>query len=232
MSLDSMIIAKEVYKEYRKGKTVIQAVKNVSLEIKSGEMFFIVGPSGCGKSTLINVLSGLDQPSGGRVIFDGMDTSQVSERDFPKMRREKLGFIFQEFNLLDDLTAIENVEAPLWPVRDVKSREREDRAIDLLRSVDLLSRKDHRPNHLSGGEQQRVAIARALINNPKVVFADEPTGNLDSKIGSEIFNLLKELQERKKTTFVVVTHNDAWPKKYADRVATMKDGVVTGISEA
>ena len=230
MSLDSIIVAKEVYKEYRKGKTVIQAVKNVTLEIKSGEMFFIVGVSGCGKTSLLNVLSGLDQPSSGRVIFDGMDTAQVTEREFPKMRREKLGFIFQDFNLLDDLTAIENVEAPLWPVGRIKTREREDRAIDLLRAVDLLSRKDHRPNHLSGGEQQRVAIARALINDPKVVFADEPTGNLDTKIGTEIFKILKKLQEEKKTTFVVVTHNEEWPKKYADRVSHMKDGTITSIS--
>jgi len=230
MSLDSIIVAKEVYKEYRKGKTVIQVVKNVSLEIKSGEMFFIVGVSGCGKTSFLNVLSGLDQPSSGRIIFDGMDTAQVSERDFPKMRREKLGFIFQDYNLLNDLTAIENIEAPLWPIGSIKAREREDRAIELLRAVDILSRKDHRPVHLSGGEQQRVAIARALINNPRVVFADEPTGNLDTGTGNEIFKLLKSFQKDKKTTFVVVTHNEEWPKKYADRVAQMKDGEITSIS--
>lgn len=229
MSLDSIIIAKEVFKEYRRGKNVTQAVKNVSLEIKAGEMFFIVGPSGCGKSTLLNVLSGLDTASGGRVIFDGMDTAQVSERDFPRMRREKLGFIFQDYNLLSDLTAIENVEAPLWPVGKIKSREREDLAIELLRAVDLLKRKDHRPGNLSGGEQQRVAIARALINNPRVVFADEPTGNLDTKTGQGIFKLLNKFREEKKTTFVVVTHNEEL-KKHADRVAQMKDGELTTIS--
>jgi len=229
MSLDSIIIAKEVFKEYRRGKNVTQAVKNVSLEIKAGEMFFIVGPSGCGKSTLLNVLSGLDTASGGRVIFDGMDTAQVSERDFPRMRREKLGFIFQDYNLLSDLTAIENVEAPLWPVSKIKSREREDLAIELLRAVDLLKRKDHRPGNLSGGEQQRVAIARALINNPRVVFADEPTGNLDTKTGQGIFKLLNKFRDEKKTTFVVVTHNEEL-KKHADRVVHMKDGELTTIS--
>jgi len=229
MSLDSIIVAKEVFKEYRRGKNVTQAVKNVSLEIKAGEMFFIVGPSGCGKSTLLNVLSGLDTASGGRVIFDGMDTAQVSERDFPRMRREKLGFIFQDYNLLSDLTAIENVEAPLWPVSKIKAREREDLAIELLRAVDLLKRKDHRPGNLSGGEQQRVAIARALINSPRVVFADEPTGNLDTKTGQGIFKLLNKFRAEKKTTFVVVTHNEEL-KKHADRVAHMKDGELTTIS--
>ena len=130
---------------------------------------------------------------------------------------------------MSDLTAIENVEAPLWPVSKIKSREREDRAFELLRAVDLLKRKDHRPGNLSGGEQQRVAIARALINNPRVVFADEPTGTLDTKTGQGIFKLLNKFRDEKKTTFVVVTHNEEL-KKHADRVAHMKDGELTTIS--
>ena len=193
--------------------------------IKAGKITLIAGPSGCGKTTLLNVLSGLDQPTTGRVIFDGMNTAQITEKDFPEIRREKIGFIFQDFNLIRDMTVIENVESPLWPT-NLKPKVQEEKAVEVLRAVDLIDRKDHRPFQLSGGEQQRVAIARALVNSPKVIFCDEPTGNLDTESGEEFFQLLKKLNQESRTTVVVVTHNPLW-KKYADRFVEMVDGRIT-----
>ncbi|NVM54413.1 MAG: ABC transporter ATP-binding protein [Candidatus Helarchaeota archaeon] len=224
MSEMDVVIAEEVTKEYRRGSEIIIAVRKVNLKIRKGEFFVIVGPSGSGKSTLLNVLSGLDTPTTGRIILDGLDTGMIDESMFPKIRRERVGFVFQNFNLIDGLTAIENVEAPLWPT-SLSSKVIEERAITLLRLVDLVERKDHRPRELSGGEQQRVAIARALINNPKVVFADEPTGNLDTHTGEEIVKLLRKLNKEQRTTIIVVTHDESIIK-YADRVSRIIDGRV------
>lgn len=229
MSENYVVIAEDTSKEYRRGSEIIIAVKRVNLKIKKGEFFVIIGPSGSGKSTLLNVLSGLDKPSAGRIILDGLDTGMIDETMFPKIRRERVGFIFQNFNLIQELTAIENVEAPLWPT-SLSNKIIEERAITLLRLVDLIERKDHRPKELSGGEQQRVAIARALINNPKVVFADEPTGNLDSKTGEEIVKLLRQLNKKQGTTMIVVTHDQSLIK-YADRVTYLKDGRISEVTK-
>jgi putative ABC transport system ATP-binding protein len=218
----NLIVVKDVSKEYHRGREVVIAIKNLSLDINEGEFLAVVGPSGCGKTTLLNLLSGLDAPSSGKVILDGIDTTIIDERLFPKLRREKVGFVFQDFNLVQDMTAIENVMSPLWPT-DMKSKDIEKKALEMLRAVDLLERKDHKARELSGGEMQRVAIARALVNNPKVIFADEPTGNLDTKTGKDIMNLMKQLNEEQGTTIVLVTHNEEM-KEYASRVIRLRDG--------
>ncbi|MHA1276229.1 MAG: ABC transporter ATP-binding protein [Candidatus Helarchaeota archaeon] len=229
MSEEYVVIAEDTTKEYRRGSEIIIAIRNIDVKIKKGEFFVIIGPSGSGKSTLLNVLSGLDTPTTGRIILDGLDTGMIDETMFPKIRRERVGFVFQNFNLIDELSAIENVEAPLWPT-SLSSKIIEERAITLLRLVDLIERKDHRPKEMSGGEQQRIAIARALINNPKVVFADEPTGNLDSKTGEDIVKLLRKLNKEQGTTIIVVTHDQSLIK-YADRVAYIKDGRISEITK-
>ncbi len=225
----AMIQATELNREYRRGREIVHALKNVELNIKEGEFFVVVGPSGCGKTTLLNVLSGLDRPTSGRVIIDGMDISdeKLDEKVLPSIRRRKIGFVFQSFNLLRNLTGQENVEAALWPT-DTPAKEISQRAMEVIRYVDLVERKDHLPNQLSGGEQQRFAIARALVNNPKIVFADEPTGNLDTKTGEQIMKLLRDLNTKERITFVVVTH-DSELIKFADRIGYMKDGRINKI---
>lgn len=220
----SLIITKDASKEYHRGHEVVIAVKNVNLEVKEGEFLAVVGPSGCGKTTLLNLLSGLDSPSSGKVILDGIDTTVIDERLFPKLRREKVGFVFQDFNLVQDMTAVENVMAPLLPT-DMKTKDIENKAMEMLRAVDLLERKDHRARELSGGEMQRVSITRAIINSPKVIFADEPTGNLDSKTGKDIMGLMKNLNEEKGTTVVLVTHNEEM-REFATRTIHMRDGKI------
>jgi len=223
---DEIIVAQKVEKEYRRGREIIHALRDINLTIRSGEFIVIEGRSGCGKTTLLNVLSGLDRPTDGRVIFDQMDLTVVDERILPKIRQEKIGFIFQLFNLISSMTVYENVAAPLWPSKMPK-KELDQRAMEVIRSVDMVERKDHIPRHLSGGEQQRTAIARALVNNPKVVFADEPTGDLDTKTGASIMQLLRKLNKEEKITFVVVTH-DQELVSYADRHFTMSDGRLSG----
>ncbi|MHA1917798.1 MAG: ABC transporter ATP-binding protein [Candidatus Ranarchaeia archaeon] len=224
-----MITTENLNREYKRGREIVHAVKNINLEIKEGEFFVVIGPSGCGKTSLLNLLSGLDRPTNGRVILDGMDITdeKLDETILPSIRRRKIGFIFQNFNLLRNLTGEENVEAPLWAT-NIPKKEIEQRSMKVVRMVDLVERKDHLPNQLSGGEQQRFAIARALVNNPKIVFADEPTGNLDTKNGESIMKLLKELNQNEKITFVVVTHDQAIIR-YADRIAEMKDGRIVNI---
>lgn len=220
--MGDIIICEKVSKEYRRGKEIIIAVRQCDLKIRQGEFVVIVGTSGSGKSSLLNVLSGLDRPTVGRVILDGLDTNIIEEDMFPKIRRERVGFVFQNFNLIDGLTAIENIESPMWPT-DLSSKVIEERALKLLREIDLIERKDHLPKELSGGEQQRVAIARALINNPKVLFADEPTGNLDTKTGDDIVKLMKRLNKDEGVTIIVVTHDESLIK-YADRTIRISDG--------
>lgn len=223
---EDIIVAQKVEKEYRRGREIIHALRDISLTIRSGEFLVIEGKSGCGKTTLLNVLSGLDRPTDGRIIFDQMDLTVIDERILPKIRQEKIGFIFQLFNLISTMTVYENVAAPLWPT-DISRQEIEDKAMDVIRAVDMVERKDHIPRQLSGGEQQRTAIARALVNKPKVVFADEPTGDLDTKTGTTIMQLLRKLNQQEKITFVVVTH-DQELIKYADRHFTMSDGRLSG----
>jgi putative ABC transport system ATP-binding protein len=221
---DIMIKCEGVHKEFRLRGNIIRALININLEIEEGEFVMVQGPTGCGKTTLLNVMSGLDLPDEGSVILDGEDIARANEDRLSNIRRQKIGFVFQDFNLVDNLTAIENVEALLWPTV-LRTKEIEDRAIAALRAVDVLERKDHYPSDLSGGERQRVGMARAIIHQPRVLFADEPTGNLDPTSGRNVLELLKKLNKDLGTTMVVVTH-DANLVKYGDRVIKMDRGRV------
>jgi putative ABC transport system ATP-binding protein len=217
-----MIKCEGVHKEFRLRGNIIRALININLEIEAGEFVMIQGPTGCGKTTLLNVMSGLDLPDEGSIILDGEDIARANEDRLSNIRRQKIGFVFQDFNLVDNLTAIENVEALLWPTV-LRTKEIEDRAIAALRAVDVLERKDHYPSDLSGGERQRVGMARAIIHQPRVLFADEPTGNLDPAAGNMVLELLKKLNRDLGTTMIVVTH-DSSLVKYGDRVVKMDRG--------
>ncbi|MGY5881097.1 MAG: ABC transporter ATP-binding protein [Candidatus Thorarchaeota archaeon] len=220
-----IIIVQEANKEFGKGKNTVAALKDVNLEIKAGEFVAIVGPSGCGKSTLLHVMAGLEQPTAGRILLDGVDVTLISERDLPKVRMQKVGFVFQSFLLIEDLTAFENVQSVLWPSVDHTKEKQEAKALEVLREVDMLERRDHFPRQMSGGEQQRIAIARALVNDPPILFCDEPTGNLDSKTGENIMKIIAQLNREKNMTVVLVTHNEDLVK-FAKRTLRMKDGVI------
>jgi putative ABC transport system ATP-binding protein len=222
-----MIKLKNVTKTYKMGEEIIYALKNVNLEIKEGEFVSIMGPSGSGKSTLLNIIGCLDKPTEGEVYIDGIRTNDLGDDELTKIRRDKIGFVFQQFNLIPLLTALENVELPLiFKYKNAMSEnERRKRALECLKMAELDERfASHKPNQLSGGQQQRVAIARALANNPPILLCDEPTGALDSKTGNRIMNLLKKLNENGKT-IVVVTH-DPNVAKYGDRIVYIRDGVV------
>ncbi len=214
-----------VNKEFGKGKNTVAALKDVNLEIEAGDFVAVLGPSGCGKSTLLHVMSGLEAPSSGRVLVDAVDVTLISERDLPKVRAQKIGFVFQSFLLVDHLTAYENIESVLWPRGDLTKTEQENRTLSVLREVDMLERRDHFPKQLSGGEQQRVAIGRALVNDPPILFCDEPTGNLDSKTGENILKIIAQLNRERKMTVVLVTHNHDIAK-FAKQTLNMKDGVI------
>ncbi|MHA1135612.1 MAG: ABC transporter ATP-binding protein [Candidatus Thorarchaeota archaeon] len=220
-----IIQVQEVNKEFGKGKNTVAALKDVNLEINAGEFVAIVGPSGCGKSTLLHVMAGLEQPTAGRILLDGVDVTLISERDLPKVRMQKVGFVFQAFLLIEDLTAFENVQSVLWPSVDHTKEKQEEKALEVLREVDMLERRDHFPRQMSGGEQQRIAIARALVNDPPILFCDEPTGNLDSKTGENIMKIIAQLNREKNMTVVLVTHNEDLVK-FAKRTLRMKDGVL------
>ena len=220
-----IIQVQEANKEFGKGKNTVAALKDVNLEIKAGEFVAIVGPSGCGKSTLLHVMAGLEQPTAGRILLDGVDVTLISERDLPKVRMQKVGFVFQAFLLIEDLTAFENVQSVLWPSADHTKEKQEAKALEVLREVDMLERRDHFPRQMSGGEQQRIAIARALVNDPPILFCDEPTGNLDSKTGENIMKIIAQLNREKNMTVVLVTHNEDLVK-FAKRTLRMKDGVL------
>ena len=215
-----------VHKEYGKGKNTVAALKSINIEIQPGEFIAVVGPSGCGKSTLLHVMSGLEAPTSGRVLVDSVDVTLISERDLPKVRAQKIGFVFQAFLLIEDLTAFENVQSVLWPNEEIRKERQEEMALEVLREVDMLERRDHFPRQMSGGEQQRIAIARALVNRPPILFCDEPTGNVDSKTGDAILKIIAQLNREKKMTVVLVTHNDDLTK-YAKRILRMKDGAIT-----
>ncbi|MHA2021583.1 MAG: ABC transporter ATP-binding protein, partial [Candidatus Thorarchaeota archaeon] len=205
---NAIIQLEEVNKEYGRGKNTVAALKDINLEIQQGEFVAVVGPSGCGKSTLLHVMAGLEQPSGGRVLLDAVDVTLISERDLPTVRSQKIGFVFQAFLLIEDLTAYENVESVLWPNEELTKETQEKMTLEVLRDVDMLERRDHFPRQMSGGEQQRVAIARAIVNKPPILFCDEPTGNLDSKIGDSIMKDISTLAKEKNMTVVLVTHNE------------------------
>ncbi len=202
----------------------LQVVKGVNLEIRKGEFVSVVGKSGSGKTTLLSLLSGLERPSSGRVTLNGRDITDSSENELALFRRDTVGFIFQSFHLIPTLSAWENVALPLFPVK-MHIEKRKERALELLRQMEMEHRADHRPSRLSGGEKQRVAIARALINNPKIVFADEPTGNLDSATGEAIMEALKFLHTENGLSLVLVTH-DLNLAESSDRIIRMQDGEV------
>ena len=220
-----IIQLEDVNKEFGKGKNTVAALKDVNLQIEAGDFVAVLGPSGCGKSTLLHVMSGLEAPSSGRVLVDAVDVTLISERDMPKVRAQKIGFVFQSFLLVEHLTAYENIEAVLWPRSDMTKQEQEERTLSVLREVDMLERRDHFPRQLSGGEQQRIAIGRALVNQPPILFCDEPTGNLDSKTGENILKIIAQLNREKRMTVVLVTHNQEIAK-FAKRTLNMKDGVI------
>ncbi|MBS7624838.1 MAG: ABC transporter ATP-binding protein [Candidatus Bathyarchaeia archaeon] len=209
-------------KIYRRGKVNIQALNNVNLQVSSGEIVGIMGPSGSGKTTLLNLIGGLDRPTSGKVFVDGVDITTLGESELADYRLRKVGFVFQFYNLIPTLTALENVEVPL-ALAGVSKNERRERALSLLRMVGLEARADHKPDELSGGEQQRVAIARALANNPSIVLADEPTGDLDSKSATALMNLIKELNRKNGQTFIIVTH-DPIVTQACTTIYTMRDG--------
>jgi ABC-type lipoprotein export system ATPase subunit len=217
-----VILVREVAKAYRKGGQVVMALDGVSLEADATGMVAIVGPSGSGKSTLLHLIGAMDRPTGGEVIVAGQALSRLSERELTQFRRTTVGFVFQTFNLIPNLTALQNVMLPM-EFNQVPRGERRERAVQLLERMELGHRLDHQPAELSGGEMQRVAIARALANNPRIILADEPTGNLDSQTGERIYALLKAIAHER--TVVVVTHAEPLAR-LADRVVHLKDGRV------
>jgi len=214
----------KVAKVYMMGKREVRALSDLDLQVNKGEFVAIMGPSGSGKTTLLNVLGCLDKPTAGTVILDGVDVSSMPEREACKIRRDKIGFIFQTFNLLPYLNALENVELPMECTKRPKS-ERSARARELLKLVGLSGREDHRPQRLSAGEQQRVAIARAMANNPAIILADEPTGNLDTENKYEIVRLLANLNINQGTTVVMVTH-DSQAASHTERMLLLRDGKI------
>jgi len=211
------------------GMVIVSALRGVSLQIEEGEFVAILGPSGSGKSTLLHVLGGLDRPEEGEVLIDGISLYALNDNKLTDMRLHKIGFVFQFFNLLPRLTALRNVEIPLT-LANVSEQESVRKAREMLELVGLGDRIAHRPTELSGGEQQRVAIARALINDPKIVLADEPTGNLDTTTGGEIVRLMQRLNKEKGQTFVVVTHDPSVAEN-ANRILFLKDGLIQGEKE-
>ncbi len=223
-----MIQLNDIKKIFRREEVETFALNGVGLEVKEGEFVAIMGPSGCGKSTLLNILGLLDNPSEGTYRLNGRDVSTLKEDERTELRKGCIGFVFQSFNLIDELNVYENVELPLLYM-GVASKERKQRVMDVLRRVNMSHRSKHFPNQLSGGQQQRAAIARAVISRPKLILADEPTGNLDSKNGLEVMNLLAKLHEEG-TTIVMVTHSrhDAG---FADRIVNLFDGQVVNNTE-
>ena len=220
----AIIDAKGVHKTYDTGKIKVKALKGVNLEIEKGEMIAIMGPSGCGKTTLLNCLSGLDDLTEGSVHLEGQDVHAMKDNPRTEYRANNMGFIFQSFNLLPVLTALENVELPLL-VTGLSNKQAREQGEKALALVGLTEWKDHKPSELSGGQQQRVTIARSLVNDPAIVWADEPTGNLDSKNSQEIMDLLLKLNKENNQTFVIVTH-DPSIGKMCQRIVEMKSGLI------
>jgi putative ABC transport system ATP-binding protein len=218
-----VIKLREVTKSHRHGANEVRALRGISAEIEAGSFTFIVGPSGSGKSTLLYLIGALDEPSSGEIVVDERPLSRLTATQRDKYRRNDVGFIFQNFNLLGNLTAVENALVPFLPAGI--SAEMRRRAVELLTQVGLRNRLDHRPNELSGGEQQRVAIVRAVMKKPKIVLADEPTGELDSATGAEVFGHLRRLHEEQRTTVLVVTHDQRYITP-SDSVLRLQDGTL------
>ncbi len=223
----SLLDLKEVTRDYKLGNTIVRALRGLDISIEPGEVVAIMGPSGSGKSTLMHILGCLDVPTSGTALIEGTEVHSLSERQLVTLRGRKIGFVFQTFNLMPTLSAQQNVELPMI-FQGIRKRERARRARDLLEKVGLADRIQHRPNELSGGERQRVSIARALANNPEILLADEPTGNLDSESGASILGLLKKLNEDDGKTVIIVTH-DPDAAAIAKRIIRLRDGcVLTG----
>ena len=218
-----LIQTEKLTKKFRTSEVETIAVNNLDFEVEEGQFVAIMGPSGCGKTTLLNVLGLLDTPTSGKYILNGQDVTTLGERDRTYLRRGKIGFIFQSFNLIDELTVQENIELPLTYLK-IKGEERKQKVLEIMRRMEISHRAKHFPHQLSGGQQQRVAIARAVVSNPDLILADEPTGNLDSKNGVEVMNILTELNKAG-TTVVMVTHNQR-DAGYAHRVIDMLDGEI------
>ncbi len=219
---NEIIKVEDIWKTYRLGEVNLTVLKGVSFGVKEGSFVAIMGPSGSGKSTLLHIIGALDLPSKGKVFIAGKDISQMSEDELSMVRGQKIGFVFQQFNLLHNLTALENVMLPMV-FQGTDENERKKRAEELLQSLGLGHRLNHKPNELSGGERQRIAIARALANNPDMIVADEPTGNLDSSTGQKIMDILVDLHKNQKKTIIVVTH-DPNIADYTEHTISIKDG--------
>lgn len=222
-----MIELKDLCKNYMIGKTEIKALNNVNLVVKEGEFVTIAGSSGSGKSTLLNMIGCLDQPSSGTVTIDDRQVHFMKDKELNRLRLHKIGFVFQSFNLIPVLNVYENIELPLQLMKDVSKEERKRRIDFLIDAVGLSARRKNLPSELSGGQRQRVAIARALVTKPKIVLADEPTANLDSKTGVEIIELMKGISKTQKTTFIFSTH-DPKVMKHSERIIHLEDGKIIG----
>ncbi|HRV90690.1 MAG TPA: ABC transporter ATP-binding protein [Anaerolineae bacterium] len=222
---NTIIHVDNIHKSYLMGKEAVPALRGVTIDVQRGEMLCLMGPSGSGKTTLLNLLGGLDEPSRGHIAIDGADVVSMKEEQLARLRLQKLGFVFQTFNLLSNFTALENIEAPMVLAGKLRRRARRERAEYLLEQVGLGDRIDHYPSELSGGQQQRVAIARALANDPPILIGDEMTGDLDSKTGFEVMHLVRSLNQEQGKTVIYVTH-DPRMADFADRVIHMTDGII------
>ncbi len=229
MSNKIIIKTENLKKDYREDGVVVHAVRGIDLEVKEGEFTAIVGPSGCGKTTLLNLISGLDTPDEGKVWLDGKLISEMSGKELSDFRRDNIGFIFQAYNLIPVLSVEENIEY-IMLLQGVSKEERYKRVLKILKEVGLEGLENRRPTQLSGGQQQRVAIARAMVSNPKIILADEPTANLDSKTGSELLDMMAELNEKTGMTFLFSTH-DKMVMERAKRVIVLKDGKIVNKRE-
>lgn len=230
MTVLNIIEVKNVSKFYRMGDEKIVALNNINLTMEKGKFYCLLGTSGSGKSTLLNLLAGLEKPTKGQIKIKNTSIEKMNEKKLAKFRQSYIGFVFQSYNLLPMLTALENVSIPLT-FKGVKKSARDKQAVDLLKAVGLEGRLKHRPNQMSGGQQQRVSIARAFVGNPEIVFADEPTGNLDTKTSQEVMDLITTMARKQNQTLVIVTH-DREIAHYADEIVYIRDGNIEKIEQS